>query len=93
MPSGRNQGEANNVFTLIISEISFQKVKVSSNSKTCDKSDLPLVLRIPRESDHAFRFIPRTDFDLDNPPLLKDCVNFTAVSGAWQLLIIDFCYV
>jgi hypothetical protein len=36
----RNQAEANSVFTLMISEISVQKVKISSTSKTCDMSVL-----------------------------------------------------
>ena len=35
----RIQGETNGVFTLMTSEISIRTLRISTDSKTCDKSD------------------------------------------------------
>ena len=40
----KDQGETISVFTLMISEIANQKVKISSTAKTGDKSDFSLTV-------------------------------------------------
>lgn len=40
MPKVKSQGGTNSFFTLIIPEIASQKVKILSNLKTFDKSDI-----------------------------------------------------
>jgi hypothetical protein len=53
MPKYKSQGGTIGVFTLMIPEIACQKVKLSSNPKTCDMSDFALIAYNPNNAESA----------------------------------------